>query len=463
VLGQTVSSAIGTQYQGIIAGIVFIGAAIIFQSTKERFQELITRRFYPEQFAYQKVLVKFSNDVATIVGLENILKSTTSTFVDSLHVERFGILLKDKSKNNVFTYAEGVGFNEYPFPVEVNIGNLAQFILSKKDAGLLLVIEETDFKSIFPESYKKLNDEFIFTILPLIIQSKVIGFILFGLKHSGSKFTGKDLELLSAAANQTAVAIENARLYESEAEKLKLDRDLENARLIQNSLLPTEFPKFEGLEICGKMIPAMHVGGDYFDLIKVSDTKLFAVIGDVSGKGLAASFYMSKLQTMMQLYCSGLMSPKEVLIEINRIMYNSIEKNWFITVAIALIDTGSKKIVFARAGQTPLVIVNKDKIKNYAPRGIGIGLEKGNIFNSVIEEIVIPLEPGSVISLYSDGVTELMNEDNELFGEDKFHFILQNKLEKSCAEMMSTVLEDLNYHRKSTPQNDDITLLLIKT
>ncbi len=462
VLGQSVSSAIGTEYQGIIAGFVFIGAAIIFQSTKERLQEVITRRFYPEQFAYQRVLVKFSSDVATIVGLGNILKSTTNTFVESLKVEQFGILLKDRQKSNLFHYAEGTGFNEYPFDVEASIGNLAQFILSKKDAGLVLVIEETDFNYVFPESQSRLESEEIFTIIPLIIQSKVIGFTLFGLKHSGSKFSGKDLDLLSAAANQLAVAIENARLYESEAEKLKMDRDLENARKIQDSLLPVEAPDFQNLDICGKMLPAMHVGGDYYDLIKVSETKLFAVIGDVSGKGLSASFYMSKLQTMMQLYCNENLSPKEVLVEINRSMYKSIEKNWFITVSVALIDTESNIITFARAGHTPLVIVNEEEIKNYTSPGIGIGLEKGDIFNSVVEEITIPLKSGSLISLYSDGVTELMNDTNKLFGEDNFRFILKNNLNSNASEIMKVLLQDLSRHKKNAPQNDDITLVLIK-
>lgn len=461
-IGQTVGSAIGTEYQGVIAGLVFIGAAIVFQSTKERMQEVITRKFYPEQFAYQKVLMKFSHDVATIVGLENILKATANTFVESLKVERFGILLRDRQKNNVFKLTEGIGLNEYPFDIEVNIGNLAEFILSKKDANLQLIIEETDFNYIFPESVNKLNEEEIFTIIPLIIQSKVIGFILFGLKHSGSKFSGKDLELLSAAANQVAVAVENARLYESEAEKLKLDRDLENARRIQDSLLPAKSPYFEGLDICGRMVPAMHVGGDYYDLIKVSDTKMFAVIGDVSGKGLSASFYMSKLQTIMQLYCNGSLSPQEVLIEVNRSMYKSIEKNWFITVAIALIDTESRTITFARAGQTPLVVVTKDEIKNYAPSGIGIGLEKGDIFSSVIEEIIIPLESDSLIAMYSDGVTELMNAENEFYGEDKFHSVLENQLDNDSEQIMGEILSDLKFHRKTAPQNDDVTLVLVK-
>ncbi|MBN1300913.1 MAG: SpoIIE family protein phosphatase [Melioribacteraceae bacterium] len=462
VVGQSISSAIGTQYQGIIAGILFIIFALVFQSTKEKFQEVITRKFYPEQFAYQKMLHQFSNDVVTIVGLENIIKSTCNTLVEALQVDRFGIMLKNKSGTNSYRLAEGIGFYENPFMLNVNIVNLAQFILSKKDSGSLLIIDESDFKDIFPESSQKLVDEKIFTVLPLIIQSKIIGFMLFGLKHSGSKFAGKDLELLSIAANQTAIAIENARLYESESEKLKLDRDLENARLIQNSLLPSDFPSFEGFDVCGIMIPAMHVGGDYYDLIKVSEDKLFAVIGDVSGKGLSASFYMSKLQTMMQLYCDGSRSPKEILSEINSKIFGSIDRSWFITVSVALFDINQNTILLARAGHTPLVAIGSNETKEYSPKGIGIGLEKGELFNATIEEILIPIEDNTLYVLFSDGVTELMNSKNEFFGMDRLLYIFQKNINSKCFEILNTLIGDLEFHKKDVPQNDDITFLLMK-
>ena len=117
----------------------------------------------------------------------------------------------------------------------------------------------------------------------MVIKSRVIGLLQFGLKQSGSQFAGKDLELLYAAANQAAISIENARLYRSEADKLKLERDLDLARKIQQSLLPKCNPDVHGLDICGQMIPAMQVGGDYYDLISISPTRLFVVVGDVSG------------------------------------------------------------------------------------------------------------------------------------------------------------------------------------
>lgn len=463
LLGQSLSQAISTEYQGLIAGLIFIVFAFVFQSTKDRFQTLITKRFYPEQFAYQNMIVKFSHDVATIVGLENILHSTCKTFVDALKLDRFGIAIRNKTNQKMFDAVEGTGFVEFPFSIETDISKMAEFILSKKDSNLPIVIEENDFKEIFPEDYDLLSEEGIYTIIPLIIKSRIIGFLLFGLKYSGSKFAGKDLELLTAASNQVAVAIENARLYESEKEKLILDRDLENARRIQKSLLPSKIPQIAGLDISGTMIPAMHVGGDYFDVIKVSETKVFVVIGDVSGKGLSASFYMSKLQTMIQLYCTEDKSPKQVLSEVNRKIFGTIERNWFITVSIALFDTEKKELTFCRAGHTPLLVSKNGDIKQLQPSGIGVGLENGDLFDRNLEEITIPIESNELFTMFSDGVNETMNSVDQLYGMDRFFKCISANSSKMSNEILNSALNDIEQFKKDTPQYDDITLVLVKT
>ncbi|MCK5456634.1 MAG: SpoIIE family protein phosphatase, partial [Melioribacteraceae bacterium] len=320
LLGQSLSNAIGTEYQVTIAGIIFVVFALIFQSTKDKFQNVITKKFYPEQFAYQKVLLKFSNDVVSIFGLEKILRSTTNTFIESLKLAIFGILLKN-TKNSTYDLKDGVGFKNESFNLSLDEAKIFNLLEAKKKSKQLQVIEDSDFSQVFPDEEDKLIDEGVYTIIPLIIKSKIIGLLLFGLKYSGSRFAGKDIELLIAASNQTAVAIENARLYELEREKTILDHDLEKAREIQESLLPDVIPQINGLEISGTMNPAMQVGGDYFDIIKISNSKAFIVVGDVSGKGLSASFYMSKLQTMIHLYCNEHNTPKDILTKINRSIY----------------------------------------------------------------------------------------------------------------------------------------------
>ncbi len=460
VLGQSIGMAIGTQYRSAIAAIAFVIFAFIFQSTKDKFQTWLTRKFYPEQFTFQEMVLKFSNDVVSIVGKENILDSMRKTFVSSLNITRFGILLRENNSDNYLLKRE-FGISDPEMKICDDKNTLSNYILDCIKIDQPPYVDQQKFVEIFPFEYESLIREDIFTIVPMVIKSKVIGFLLFGLKHSGSEFAGKDITLLCAAANQSAVALENARLYESEVKKLTIERDLENARKIQESLLPKELPKISGIDICGRMIPAMQVGGDYFDLIQVSPAKLFVIVGDVSGKGLSASLYMSKLQTMVQLYCNNEISPKEILVEINRKIYEIIERNWFITVNLALIDSDKKTIKFCRAGHAPLLIVN-NSINVLQSKGIGLGLEEGKIFEESLEEIEIKFNQNEVYVFFSDGVSEAMNEQNELYGIEELGDVIKRNNEKPVKEIMSEVMRSIEKFRGNCEQNDDITIVLVK-
>ncbi len=244
VAGQSISSFFGVENQGIIAGIFFIIFALVFQSTKNKFQDFLTKRFYPEQFAAQKVLVDLSNELSTVVGLENIIQLMKKTFVNGLKINTFGIMLRDKDSH--LSLVDGVGMkNEKCMITESRI---VQFLKDKYLITKYPSIEQADFKAVFPdEKAERLISEGVYTIIPMLVKTKIVGLLLFGLKHSGSHFAGKDLELLWAAANQAAISIENARLYKSEVEKQKIERDLDLARKIQQGLLPQCIPNMNGL------------------------------------------------------------------------------------------------------------------------------------------------------------------------------------------------------------------------
>jgi len=244
VAGQSISSFFGVENQGIIAGIFFIIFALVFQSTKNKFQDFLTKRFYPEQFASQKVLVDLSNELSTVVGLDNILQLMKKTFINALKINTFGIMLRDKDGH--LSLVDGVGIkNEKCMITESRI---VQFLKDKYLITKYPSIEQPDFKAVFPdEKAERLISEGVYTIIPMLVKTKIVGLLLFGLKHSGSHFAGKDLELLWAAANQAAISIENARLYKSEVEKQKIERDLDLARKIQQGLLPQCIPDMNGL------------------------------------------------------------------------------------------------------------------------------------------------------------------------------------------------------------------------
>ena len=460
LFGQVVSSAIGTQYQGMIAGFVFIVFAIVFQSTKDRFQDFLTQKFYPEQFAFQKGLLKFSGDIAKVVGIENILNATRELYVESLRMNTFGLMLK--KNGGLFHLLQHRGINALaPQPLK-SLQNLSQYFSERKKNNQRIVLERQNFSSVLEQDADIFINEGVFTIIPLMMNDQIIGLLLFGLKQTGAQFTGKDLDLLISASNQTAISIENARLYNSEIEKNRLERDLENARHIQQSLLPKTIPTIKNLELNGITIPAQHVGGDYYDFIKLSDTKLFIVVGDVSGKGLSAALYISKLQTMIRLFCSEERSPKEILIEINKRLFAEMERNYFITVSLALIDSDTRKVRFCRAGHPHALLINGDTCKKIKPVGIGLGLNPGEIFDSSLEESEITMENGSLLAVYSDGISEAMNVKHDEFGEDKIISILKSNSGSSLEIVQREILNGVNDFCGDQEQHDDITLVLVK-
>lgn len=457
LLGVSISGAIGTEYQGIIAGVIFIIFSLVFQSTKDKFQDFITAKFYPEQFAFQKVLLSFINRLSQVVGIDNILDTMQETFVKALNLSKFGILVKD---NDSCLLVRSVGIENKNYKVAET--EIQKFINERLLISKVIVIEREDFPKVFSDNINELIEDGIYSVIPMMVNYKVKGLLLFGLKHSGARFAGKDLELLSAAANQSAIFIENARLYKLENEKIKIERDLDLARKIQVSLLPKCSPSIQNLDICGKMIPAMQVGGDYYDYIQVSPTKVYVVVGDVSGKGLSAALYMTKVQSLFQMACTLGSSPKEILIDINKKLYQQFERNWFVTITLGLFDTEKMTLTFCRAGHMPLLAAKNGTVESYRNKGLGLGLENGKIFDSTLVENEIELKKGQSLAFFSDGITETMNEHGEMFGEEKLSTILKNKDEANSSKILEEVYSSVNKFRKTVEQEDDMTIVIVK-
>jgi serine phosphatase RsbU (regulator of sigma subunit) len=459
VAGQSISSFLGVENQGIVAGLFFIVFALVFQSSKNKFQDFLTKKFYPEQFAHQQVLIDLSNELSIVVGLDNILLLMKKTFVDALKIKTFGILVRDKEGN--LSLVDSVGMNNEKCLITES--RIAQFLKDKYLISKYPSIEQADFKIVFPDDKaERLISEGVYTIIPMMVKSKIVGLLLFGLKHSGSHFAGKDLELLWAAANQAAISIENARLYKSEVEKQKIERDLDLARKIQQGLLPQCLPNMSGLDICGEMIPAMQVGGDYYDLIQISDSKLFVVVGDVSGKGLSASLYMTKLQTMIKLSCSDNKSPKEILIDINRRIYEEMDRSSFVTISLALFDLEKQTLTFCRAGHMPVLKASNGTVQSYRTQGLGVGIERGIVFEKSLVEEEVKLSPGQIYAFFTDGVTEAMNEKNELFGDENLNSILKNKSKARSSEIVNEIWAKVQTFRGEAEVNDDMTMVVVK-
>ena len=234
------------------------------------------------------------------------------------------------------------------------------------------------------------------------------------------------------------------------------------ARRIQQGLLPKESPKISGLDIAGVSIPARTVGGDYYDFIKLDDHHLLVVVGDVSGKGMSAALYMSKIQGMIQFASRVYSSPKEILVEVNRRIYDGIERKSFITMIIALFDLSTQKVTICRAGHNPVLIASNGLISSLRSKGMGLGLEPGSIFGNELEIFEEELKPGKLFFFYSDGLTEAMNERKEEFGEQRVFEAIDNYHSINAETLQQNVIEAMTRFRDGAEQNDDVTVVIVK-
>lgn len=248
----------------------------------------------------------------------------------------------------------------------------------------------------------------------------------------------------------------------SERERLK--KELEIAAKVQLSLLPKEEPKIQGYDIAAISIPAVEAGGDYFDFVKLSENKLGIAIGDVSGKGVGAAIYMTLTKGILQAHAEENVSPKNVLAKVNRLLYKSVEKNTFVSMFYIILDYQNHIITYARAGHTPGILTNKitGNTKLLLSKGMALGLEEGNVFNSTLIEDSFEINNGDVIVLYTDGFTEAMNEKHEEFGENRFLKLIEQNRNLSSKEIINFLVKEVKKFADNFPQHDDMTMVVIK-
>jgi serine phosphatase RsbU (regulator of sigma subunit)/HAMP domain-containing protein len=306
------------------------------------------------------------------------------------------------------------------------------------------------------------NSEKNVLIIPVILNEKLVGILLFTLPENKDNYTAKEIEFARTLSVPAGLALENAILYGELREQERIKRELEIAREVQMRLLPKSMPEINGFDINAICIPANEVGGDYYDFFNLPGNKLGIVIADVSGKGTSASFYMAQLKGMMIQLAPEHNSPVSLLFELNQKLYSSLEKNMFITLIYGILDIQTQKLQISRAGHNSFIHIKRDKSYHiYTPSGIGLGLDRGEIFKSKLEQINITLKPDDSLLFYTDGITEAMNEKDEEFGEDRLlHAALESK-SSGASRKSKTIQDQMNKFVGNNTPHDDITLIIV--
>jgi phosphoserine phosphatase RsbU/P len=301
-----------------------------------------------------------------------------------------------------------------------------------------------------------------FVALPIRGNEGTIGVLAVAdreLREGGvAPFEANDVRLLSQFATQAAIALENARLHREALEKQAMDRELEVAATIQKEILPRSLPVVEGYEVAALARPARLVGGDYYTFFETEGVLSFC-LADVAGKSVPAAILVSALHAALQLLWDEGRPIDEIASELNRHIHRWSSENKFITLFLASVDREAGVLRFVNAGHNPGYVVNAGAVEELHSHGLPIGL----MANSRYSTQTVPFPAGSLLAVYSDGISEAENAADDEFGSDRLQEILVANEKSSCIEVISRVAAAVTDFAGDLAQKDDQTMVVVRT
>lgn len=297
-------------------------------------------------------------------------------------------------------------------------------------------------------------------VVPLVSHVGPVGF-LYATKSTEYGFLKDDVEVISTFADQATVAIENSRLIKKSIERERIVREMTLAQEMQKKLLPQALPIHPHIDLDAISTPAFEVGGDYYDFIDLPGNRLGIIVGDVSGKGVSAAFYMSEVKGIFQSLSTQHTSPREFMIRANAVLAGSIDKHSFVSLIYAILDVGSGRLTLARAGHCPMLYVGASEASYIRPDGMGLGLGEGPLFADAIEDHTLQLHPGDVCLFYTDGITEAHRNGDE-FGYERLLSDARGAHGGTAAAVKHCVLQSVDTFIDHGAPHDDLTLVVLR-
>lgn len=303
------------------------------------------------------------------------------------------------------------------------------------------------------------NDFSIFT--PFKLKDKFTGGLALGAKLLGEDYSPDDLELLSTLVNQGAISIENARLQKKQLTQERMRKELEIAAEIQLSFLPSNFTTIQGLDLAAVFQPAKEVGGDFYDFFELPENKLGIVIADVCGKGLPAALHMALTRALIRACSSH--EPKNMTKAVlctNALIQQCASADLFITLIFSIYDPVTGSLRYIRAGHNYPIYYSKSTNDFELLGGEGVAL---GVFSGItLEEKEVNLKNGDIVVLYTDGVTEAVNSDNEMFGVERIEELIKEYQDWPANLIAEKIKASVVEFEGNDQQFDDITLIILK-
>jgi sigma-B regulation protein RsbU (phosphoserine phosphatase) len=295
--------------------------------------------------------------------------------------------------------------------------------------------------------------------VPLQTNDRVIGLIYIDQPELLREFTIDDLSLLTVMANVAAIRIEHARLSEIEEAERAMAKDMQQAALIQKGLLPANPPSVAGLDIAGKTTACRTVGGDYYDFLEFPDGRVGMLVGDVAGKGMPASLMMSSLQARVHVLFENGDDVAQKVGRLNKATCANCPDNRFITFFMTVVDPLSGDLVYTNAGHNPPLMVRA--AGGFETLGGG-GVILGILPHAPYLEKTVRMEPGDILVLFSDGVTEAANSKDEDFGEERLAEMVAAMRDRPAEQIVEAIDAAVGEFTEGAPAADDITVVVVR-
>ena len=360
-----------------------------------------------------------------------------------------GVLMTLEGDELVVRTARGAGFK---------ISNTVRDRVMKEKASVL--VQDTMLDQNLKDQMSIVQQKVRSMIaVPLQTSDHVIGLIYLDSPDLIRAFTREDLNLLTVMANVAAIRIEHARLNEVEVVERAMSKELEQAAQIQKGLLPSSSPKVAGMDIAGRASACRTVGGDYYDYLTFPDGRIAVLVGDVAGKGMPASLLMSSLQARVKVLFEEGDELARKITRLNKATCASCPDNRFITFFMMIADPATGEIVFTNAGHNPPMLFRAGGTVKQLEGG---GMILGILPMAQYTESRVNMEPGDVLVLYSDGVTEAANPREDEFGEEHLMEFVNSMKDRNAAAIMNAIHAEVTRFAESAPQGDDITVVVVK-
>ncbi len=421
-----------------------ISLALRLSRHKNEFRKSVLQR---------EMLAEIGSTVVSSLDLQTVLNSTLDTLLKVLAYDGAAIVLLHSDTREIHSLAtRGLDTRfEQSIRLKADEGLVAHAI--KGNTGIIVPDVKSDPRYVEVRTSSRSG-----MYAPLVVENRAIGALGLESDRYGT-YTEDHLELLTAFANQVAIMIERTRLHEELVKTRWIEEELKIARNIQTSFLPSECPFLDEFEICGINIPFVEVGGDYYDFIRIVDHQTGIAIADVSGKGIPASLIMASFRASLLAEIRNNFAIRTILAKTNALLYESTESDRFVTAFYGVLDSKNKVFTFSNAGHYPAILIRSDGTTELLSEG---GLILGIMLDVEYEERPVSLYSGDVIALYTDGVTDAVNESGEEFGQKRLVEFLRESRQMSAGDISDKIVAEVAAFRGAAGQNDDLTLVIIK-